>query len=244
MTDFSSYTDAVLSAMKNTAKEQDVISKKQGILDSIYDFHNFIPDTILFVGFNPAILSSTQAVYVTEISESARNYLHDKNVNFTYIDEDDLGQYRKHFDVVVAADEYFTYATDDQNQIDSVSKICSLAKEFVISTLRDYKNQDFKDREFSIPAVVRDGMTSRVYTEFHDWQPQNRSMWVSRVYEVSNPDSQATMYGPYERHTMYFKQLAKFSMDAGAGDFIVHKNLMYKSVIKKNYEHVISIRFD
>jgi hypothetical protein len=43
---------------------------------------------------------------------------------------------------------------------------------------------------------------------------------------------------------MYFKQLAKFSMDAGASDFIVHKNLMYKSVIRKNYEHVISIRFE
>jgi len=112
------------------------------------------------------------------------------------------------------------------------------------STLRDYKNQDFKDREFSVPAVVRAGPTSNVYTEFHDWQPNNRAMWASKVYEITNPDDQLTVFGPYKRHTMYFKQLAKFSMDAGATDFIVHKNLMYKSVIKKNYEHVISIRFE
>ena len=43
---------------------------------------------------------------------------------------------------------------------------------------------------------------------------------------------------------MFFKQLAKFVYDAGAANFTVHKNLMYKSLIKKNYEHVISVQFD
>jgi len=43
---------------------------------------------------------------------------------------------------------------------------------------------------------------------------------------------------------MFFKQLAKFSIDAGAVNFLVHKNLMYKSLIKKNYEHVVSIQFE
>jgi hypothetical protein len=42
---------------------------------------------------------------------------------------------------------------------------------------------------------------------------------------------------------MYFKQMANFSITAGARQFYVHKNLMYKSLIKKNYEHVISISF-
>ncbi|NBW58034.1 hypothetical protein EBR43_09720, partial [bacterium] len=50
-------------------------------------------------------------------------------------------------------------------------------------------------------------------------------------------------YGPFARRNMYFKQLAKFSMDAGAENFYVHKNLMYKSLIKKNYEHIITIKF-
>jgi hypothetical protein len=43
---------------------------------------------------------------------------------------------------------------------------------------------------------------------------------------------------------MYFKQLAKFSTDAGAGGFSVHKNLMYKGLTSKGYEHVITIKFD
>jgi len=50
--------------------------------------------------------------------------------------------------------------------------------------------------------------------------------------------------GIYNRRTLFFKQLAKFTMDAGASNFLVHKNLMYKSLIKKNYEHVISIHFE
>jgi hypothetical protein len=51
-------------------------------------------------------------------------------------------------------------------------------------------------------------------------------------------------HGPFQRRTMFFKQMAKYTKDAGAVDFMVHKNLMYKSLIKKNYEHVISIKFE
>ena len=51
-------------------------------------------------------------------------------------------------------------------------------------------------------------------------------------------------YGEFARRTMYFKQLANFSLAAGSTDFIVHKNLMYKGLIKKNYEHVITITFN
>ena len=61
------------------------------------------------------------------------------------------------------------------------------------------------------------------------------------VYELLGND--ANTAGPYNRRSMFFKQMAKFSIDAGAKEFYVHKNLMYKSLIKKNYEHVISISF-
>jgi hypothetical protein len=62
------------------------------------------------------------------------------------------------------------------------------------------------------------------------------------VYQLQNES--AVCRGLYSRRTLYFKQLAKFCKDYGAADFLVHKNLMYKSLIKKNYEHVISVRFD
>lgn len=241
MTDFTNYTNANLQALRASTKAAEIVIKKQSILDGVYEYYNHVPDTVLFVGFNPAIISSVkQKIFVTEISDEAKAFLDEKKVNYTYVPTATTRDY----DVVVAADEYFTYAQDAQAQIDKVARVCKLAKEFVISTLRDYKNQDFKDREFSAPAVVRGADTSLVYNEFHNWSTNSRTQWESKVYQVNNRDDALTVYGPFKRHTMYFKQLAKFSMDSGADDFIVHKNLMYKSPIKKNYEHVISIRFD
>jgi len=141
-------------------------------------------------------------------------------------------------------DEYFTFANSDQAQQDSILNICNLATHFVISTVRDYKNQDFKEREFSQPAIIRAGNTSKLFLESHEWSYQDRTRWNTMVYEITEPTSTMKSYGVFERRTMYFKQLAKFSMDAGAVNFLVHKNLMYKSLIKKNYEHVISIQFE
>ena len=243
MTDFVRYSDSLLSALTHSNKDQEIIVKKQEILDGIYGFHNFVPTTTLFVGFNPSILSGKNGIVsVTNVSQTVRDYLNSRNIAYTYIPEYELPG--KKFDVVIAMDEFFTFTDSELNQQNLVKQICNIASEFVVSTLRDYKNQDFKDREFSVPAVIRNGKSSCVYNEFHDWDFANRAAWTTTVYEITNPLHELTTYGPFARRTMYFKQLAKFSMDAGACDFVVHKNLMYKSLIRKNYEHVISIRFE
>ena len=241
---FSNYTDATLSALIFNPKASDVIARKQEILDGVYCTENLQPTSVLFVGFNPAILSCTaKTIAVTEISDTALAYLKSKNVNFTYIDPADLGNYTKQFQSVIAMDEYFTFAVSDQDQQDKIANICSLATAFVISTVRDYKNQDFKDRDFSQPIMVRNGSDYKLYVENHDWDLKDRTLWTSMVYEI-NAANALTTYGIFDRRTMFFKQLAKFSMDAGAVNFLVHKNLMYKSLIKKNYEHVVSIQFE
>ena len=241
---FSNYTDATLSALIFNPKASDVIARKQEILDGVYRTENLQPTSVLFVGFNPAILSCTaKTIAVTEISDTALAYLKSKNVNFTYIDPADLGNYTKQFQSVIAMDEYFTFAVSDQDQQDKIANICSLATAFVISTVRDYKNQDFKDRDFSQPIMVRNGSDYKLYVENHDWDLKDRTLWTSMVYEI-NAANALTTYGIFDRRTMFFKQLAKFSMDAGAVNFLVHKNLMYKSLIKKNYEHVVSIQFE
>lgn len=245
MTGFSDYTDSILSALQGSSKSQEVIGKKKEILDEIYRFHNFEPESILFVGFSPAILSAgKKTIYVTEMSQDAQDYLTQNRVKYTYIPRADLGDYAKQFDCTVALDEYFTFAANDQQQQDTIAEFCKVTREMLISTLRDYKNLDFKDKEFSQPGIVRNSGVNRLFFEFHDWNPKDRSSWKSSLYEIANPETEVIEYGPYERRTMYFKQLAKFSKDSGAEDFLVHKNLMYKSLIKKNYEHVISIRFE
>jgi hypothetical protein len=240
---FADYTDAVLSALTFNPRFDDVVARKQEILDGVYRTENLDPNSILFVGFNPAILScKSKTIAVTEISDTAQAFLKSKNVKFTYIDPVDLSKYQKQFQCVVAMDEYFTFAESDQAQQDAISKICNLATAFVISTLRDYKNQDYKDREFSQPALVRNAGTNKIFLENHEWDLADRTLWNTMIYEING--SSLKTYGAFERRTMYFKQLAKFSMDAGAVNFLVHKNLMYKSLIKKNYEHVVSIQFE
>ena len=240
---FADYTDAVLSALTFNPRFDDVVARKQEILDGVYRTENLEPTTILFVGFNPAILSCcAKTIAVTEISDVAQAFLKSKNIKFTYIDPADLPKHQKQFQCVVAMDEYFTFADSDQAQQDKIAKICNLATAFVVSTVRDYKNQDYKDREFSQPVSVRNGKDTRIFLENHDWDLKDRTLWDTMIYEIEG--SSLRTYGTFDRRTMFFKQLAKFSMDAGAVNFLVHKNLMYKSLIKKNYEHVVSIQFE
>jgi hypothetical protein len=143
---------------------------------------------------------------------------------------------------VIVLDEYFTFANNDNEQRAKVIEICNLAKEYVITTCKDYKNQEFKDREFSVPALIKGDNSNNIFLEFHDHNTNDRNSWLTYVYHI-NGKTMSTV-GPFDRRAMFFKQLAKFSSDSGAVGFNVHKNLMYKSLIKKNYEHVISIQFD
>jgi hypothetical protein len=242
---FTEYTDAVLAALKFNPRLDDVVARKQEILDGVYRVENLDPTSVLFVGFNPAIVScKAKTLAVTEISDDAQAWLKSQGVKFDYIAPKDLVNYKKKFQCVVAMDEYFTFADSDQAQQDKIAEICGLATAFAISTLRDYKNQDFKDRDFSMPNMVRNNGNSKVFLESHDWDQQDRTRWNTMVYEVDRASNSLTSYGVFERRTMFFKQLAKFSIDAGAVNFLVHKNLMYKGLTKKNYEHVVSIQFE
>lgn len=237
---FASYTETSVNALKYNPKSQEVIDRKQEILKTITEYHGGAPASVLFYGFNPLILITPyKQVSVTEISEGAKKYLDAKNIKYTYIDESELATHKQQFDWVIAADEYFTFAETESVQIGKIEETVRLAKKAVITTLRDYKNLDFRDREFSQPMAVHNNNNTKLFVEYHHWELSDKNAWTSTVYELDGAD--AVVYGPFARRTMFFKQMAKFSLDAGARNFYVHKNLMYKSVIKKNYEHVISI---
>jgi hypothetical protein len=246
MTEFANYTKILLSALLSNPRAQDVIAKKIEILQSVYDFHNIAPVSTLFIGFNPAILATKGKVSVTAVDKTVTDYLTAQNIQYTYVDYNSLAadRYNKAFDSVVGFDEFFTFADSDLAQQEAIATICAVTNQVVISTVKDYKNQDFKDKEFSIPALIRNSGQNKIFLEFHDWSLKDRSSWNTTSYEIDNPATGTVVHGPFARRTMYFKQLAKFSTDAGAVHFQVHKNLMYKSLIKKNYEHVISIIFE
>ena len=243
--DYKNYSECLFKSVHDNPRVKDFGKKKSEIIDEVLSYYSLNKHamSVLFVGFNPAILvCDFQSISVTGVTSEVVEWLQSHNSNIEYVDFDSIiGNGNISWDAIVAVDEFFTYALDDDYQKASIANICGLANEVVISTLKDYKNLDFKEKEFSQPAVLRNGEKFKIFTEFHDWDFKDRSCWKTSVYVNGSNNSQ---YGPYNRKTMYFKQLAKFSIDAGASSFLVHKNLMFKGLIKKNYEHVVSIRFN
>ena len=241
MTTFTQYSNILLDGFVNNTKTSDVINKKRDLLQEVLDHYNLADDRILFVGFSPWCLALGDVSFtITSVDKPVLDYLTEQNCNFKYVPLNDLVD-DKSYDIVVAADEYFTFADSDQEQRRLVEELARLAKEIIITTLRDYKNQDFKDREFSQPIMIRGNNVSKIYLEHYDYSLKDKNSADSKTFVIQ--DNNCSTYGPFARRNMYFKQLAKFSIDAGANNFYVHKNLMYKSIIKKNYEHVITIRF-
>jgi hypothetical protein len=240
--DFASYTESSVNALKFNPKSQEVIDRKQEILRSIAQHHNSNPTSVLFYGFSPMMLGAGyKQLAVTQITEQTKKFLDTRGVKYTYVAEEDLDNYRKSFDWVVATDEYFTFAQTEEEQQIKIQLATNLAKSVVITTLRDYKNQDFRDREFSQPLAVHDHDDTKLFLEYHHYDYSDKNAWNTMIYEMHGTNT--TTHGPYARRSMFFKQMANFSITAGARQFYVHKNLMYKSLIKKNYEHVISISF-
>ncbi len=237
---FAKYTETSVNAFEFNPRNQEVIERKQEIVQSIAQHYGQTPSSMLFYGFSPMMLGgSCKNIFVTAITPEIKKYLDQQSIKYTYIADDDLGQYHKKFSWVVASDEYFTFASSEQQQLDKISLACNLAQNLVVTTLRDYKNQDFRDREFSQPLAVHAHSQTKIFLEYHNYDFTDKNSWNTTVYELDGDKS--IVYGPFARRSMFFKQMAKFSIDSGAKEFYVHKNLMYKSLIRKNYEHVISI---
>lgn len=237
-TAFEKYSDILFSSYTYSSKQSEIKNKKKEILDEIIDFYNLNPLTILFVGFSPCLdLFPQHSVYVTEVSQEVKDYVIANNLAL-HIDRDKIRP--KQFDLVIAMDEYLTFASTDDHQKDLINFLSSITNQCIITTLRDYKNQDFKNREFSYPIIVR-GASKRIYFEHYDYTFQDRNSCLATSYMID--DNGTDIIGPFDRRNLFFKQLAKFCLDSGATNFQIHKNLMHKSIIKKSYEHIITIRF-
>ncbi len=237
---FEKYGDILFDAFKDNLKSHEIVAKKKEILDEIVNYYDSEISEILFVGFNPGILGYGHVpVYVAEIGLEAQEFLRERGVKFKLVDLNRPSPNK--FSVVVAFDEYFTFAATDQEQKHKVDLLCSLCDSFIVTTLKDYKNQDFKDKEFSQPILIKNTDSRRIYFEHYELNSLDRNASTGTNYVIADDD--VSIIGPFARRNMFFKQLAKFSLDAGARNFLVHKNLMYKSIIKKNYEHIITIKF-
>lgn len=238
-TSFEKYSDILLEAYQSSTRSGELATKKKEILDDIFAYYDSDPADILFVGFSPGLLKITdKKISITQVSPTVCDFLKDHGVKFDYFEFDQLKG--KKFSTVVAVDEYFTFANSDSDQRELVNNLISLTRGFLITTLRDYKNQDFREKEFSYPVLVRGNNNKKIFFEHYEYDSTDKNFCLGTNYIVD--EESVMIVGPFSRRNMYFKQLAKFSLDAGAKNFLVHKNLMHKSIVKKNYEHIISIQ--
>jgi hypothetical protein len=237
MNSFEQYSNIILQAFLLHGKQQEVIERKQEIIAKISDSYNEDFQKILFVGFNPAIFAlKNRDLYCIQIDQKGLDYLHSNKIKIK-----PLTAIKERFDLIFAVDEFFTFVNDENQQRELIKNFCSITNSCIVTTLKDYKNIDFKSREFSEPAIIRSENNMDSFTEIHNWNLNDRYSYETFTYHLKK--NSAEHMGTFNRRTLFFKQLAKITSDAGSTNFLVHKNLMYKSLIKKNYEHVISIDF-
>jgi len=239
MISFTQYSDTLFNGFVDNQRSADALSKKQNILDEILHYYGLDTQDMLFVGFNPWMLAMGKTPFrAAHVSPTVQDYLTQHGCVYDTVE---LGNMMpKSNNIAIACDEYFTFADSDEDQKYLVQELANSVREVIVTTLRDYKNQDFKDKEFSQPIQIQGEELNRIYLEHYQYDMVDRNAYQSTVYEISNG---TTVHGPFARRNMYFKQLAKFSLDNAAANFYVHKNIMYRSTIKKNYEHIISIKF-
>lgn len=145
------------------------------------------------------------------------------------------------YDYIIAPDEYFVYFGDESKQIEEINTICKLARIGVYTTLKDYRNMHVSQRFFEEPFEIKQDSGNSIVIKKRDWDREDKQKWTQREYIIEN-DS-LIVCDAAECRTMYFKQLAKFSSDAGAKKFQVEKKQMYKALFSKAYEYIVYISF-
>lgn len=237
--EFTGVSPAILAAFNAYQRKDGLVERKYQLLKSVLSANKNDDGSILFLGFDPWVMAdwNPRPIFIGMITDEVAQYLTDNNVLYTRLYDDEIHDTIP-FDIVVAADEILTYA--DNNQRDLVNLMSELANELFVTTLRDYKNQPPQSRDFSIPTVIKNDEKFSVFVEYHHYEYKVKTRWTSYIYENG---ANINIYGGFKRQPMFFKQLAKFAYDAGATNFTIHKDLMFKSLLKKNYEHLISVSF-
>ena len=150
------------------------------------------------------------------------------------------------YDTVIASDEFLTYASTEKEQTERITALCKMTGMRLIVTVRDFKNdlnRADNDKNFN---MVQDDGTRWTTVEQTFWDKIDRQSWAHQTYVVShstNQDPVVTFHGTVQRRALYFKQLAKFSFDAGCVSYNVVTQNTYKPLFKKHIEHIIVINF-
>jgi hypothetical protein len=210
---------------------------KFDIIDKLFSSLDISPRTILLTSFNPIIILLESHYDCIVIADQSLKYSWQSNSRFV----DSIKDIKEKVDVCLALDEYFTYAETEQNQRDLLENIKAVTNGYVVTTLQDYKNNAPHKRN-QVETITTHGTTELIILDQNILDKNNRQNWKNYIYYIEN-HKDLTVLGPETRRTMYFKQLAKYSSDLNGSDYVIQRNLLYRGFFKKNYEHIITLRF-
>lgn len=206
---------------------------KSYILEKLFTELNFVPETLAFISYNPVIeiLSDHYDVY---ISDQFKNQVQSSRVSTFNLDNCSAK-----FDAVIGLDEYLTYFVDEHQQRAQLEKISKITGHWFITTLADYKNSAaFKKNQMTII----EHKNSNVLIEGNIPLVDDKQAWENYYYLIKDHTNLTTL-GPYQRRTVYFKQLAKYASDLGSRQYIIQKNALYRGFAKRHWEHIITVGF-
>jgi len=187
--------------------------------------------TVLSVGNSLVAYGLADLGYKVYIIDD-RLFLHK---NIVYITEP-----TQKYDLVLAMDQATTYCDSNDKQQAKVKLFASYTKKYFVTTVMDYKNTT--NRIFEEPFYIKTGNDERVVLHHRKWDNNDRQAWTHYTY-ITDENHVTTMHGPYNRRTMYFKQLAKFLFDNGVKKYNVHKEPLYKGVYSKTFQHIVTAEF-
>lgn len=146
------------------------------------------------------------------------------------------------FDLVLALDQTLTFFNTEEEQKQFISVLSKLTKGKLVTSLVDYKNQTSQSRMADLPLTLSIKDKQNMFINHRSWDPTDRQRFINNWLWIEEDKLVGT--SKTTRRTMYFKQLAKFTSDNGGKNFTIHKNLFYKPLLSKAFEHVISINYE
>ena len=240
-------------------KIEKVIQRKASIIQRAFEEKHKSPERIISLEFHSILVDfALQGLDVSYISENSKliKYVNNlckefdvkiKNHNMPldafcvkyHISKDDHPPY----DAVLALDQYFTYATSEDEQRINLHNALSLLHSdgILLTSLMDYKNIKYNNKMFTEPFYISTGGVEHILVSYRKWNQEDSKNWMHYSYAINQTDKKMIAFEPQERQAMFFKQLAYHTATVGWTNFTVHKKLLYKPIYSNSGQYIISV---
>lgn len=147
------------------------------------------------------------------------------------------------FSLILALDEVLTKEEHEQDQRKHISQLIELLDTggLLLASLRDFKNSNFHRRPLGDSCFNMLGDLKIITQEVNDINHLDKQAWNQKLYVTVN-DGNFTCLDLGKRRTLYFKQLAKYCLDAGAPNFGVLKDTFWRNHLRRSPEHIVYAR--